>query len=101
LFKEEPETYMKVYNYVEKREYWMVGVLKINKKYSALLTAIIMTLALDTTMTFTMTTINSGWTAEFLQRFLKGWTIGFAVALPTSLLVIPLARIILKRLTSE
>ena len=86
---------------MEKMVYWMVGVLKIKKKYSALLTATIMTLALDTTMTFTMTTINSGWTAEFLQRFLRGWAIGFAVALPTSILVIPLARMIVKRLTSE
>ena len=86
---------------MEKMVYWMVGVLKIKKKYSALFTATIMTLALDTTMTFTMTTINSGWTAEFLQRFLRGWAIGFAVALPTSILVIPLARMIVKRLTSE
>lgn len=92
---------MKGYYYVEKIVYWMVGVLKIKKKYSALLTATIMTLALDTTMTFAMTTINSGWTAEFLQRFLGGWTIGFAVALPTSLLVIPLARRMVERLTSE
>jgi len=89
------------YNHIEKIVHLVVDVLKINKKYSVLLTALIMTVALDTTMTFTMTTLNSGWTADFVQRFLKGLAIGFAVALPTSLLVMPLARLIVKRLGSE
>jgi len=89
------------YNHIEKIVHLVVDVLKINKKYSVLLTALIMTVALDTTITFTMTTLNSGWTADFVQRFLKGWAIGFAVALPTSLLVMPLARLIVKRLGSE
>ena len=71
--------------------------LKINKKYSGLLTAIIMTLALDSTMT----SINTGWTAGFLQRFVNVWIIGFAVALPTSLLVIPLARMLVNRIVSQ
>jgi len=88
-------------NYVDKMTYCRLVFLKIDKKYSPLLTAIIMTVALDTTMTFTMTTINSGWTSGFIQRFLMGWTIGFAAALPTSLLVIPLARMIVKRIVSE
>lgn len=51
-----------------------------------------MTLALNTTMTFTMTTINTGWTVGFFQRFLNGWVLGFIVAFPTSILAIPLAR---------
>jgi len=75
--------------------------LKLDKKYSGLLTAIIMTIALDSTMTFTMISINTGWTAGFLQRFVNGWIIGFAVALPTSLLVIPLARRLVNRIVSE
>ena len=75
--------------------------LKIEKKYSGLLTAIIMTVALDSTMAFTMTSINTGWIAGFLQRFVNGWIIGFAVALPTSLLVIPLARRLVNRIVTE
>jgi len=57
-----------------------------------------MTIALDTTMTFAMTTINTGWTEGFFYRFISGWLIGFVVAFPTSLLVIPLARRIVDRL---
>ena len=67
-------------------------LLKVSKKYSGLLVAFFMTLALDTTMTFTMTTINTGWTESFFHKFLNGWIIGFIVAFPTSLIVIPLAR---------
>ena len=74
-----------------------MSLLKLNKKYSGLLVAFFMTLALDTTMTFTMTTINTGLTEVFLHRFLNGWIIGFIVAFPTSILVIPLAR----RLTAK
>jgi hypothetical protein len=60
-----------------------------------------MTLALNTTMTFTMTLVNTGWTAGFLQRFAIGWLISFAVALPTSLLVIPLATRLVDKMVSN
>ena len=75
--------------------------MKVDKKYSGLLVAFFMTLALDTTMTFAMTSINTGWTADFLQRFLQGWIIGFVVAFPTSLVAIPLARRLATLLVSE
>jgi hypothetical protein len=75
--------------------------LKVNKKYYGLLIVIIMTTALDSVMTFTMVSVTTGWTAGFLERFVNGWLIGFAVALPTSLLVFPLARKLVDRLTSE
>ena len=75
--------------------------MKINKKYYGLLIALIMTMALDSVMTFTMVSVTTGWTAGFLERFVNGWLIGFAVALPTTLLVIPLARKLVNRLTSE
>ena len=66
--------------------------MRLNKKYSGLLLVFFMTLFLDTTMTFTMTSIGVGWTADFFNRFLQGWIIGFTVAFPTSLLAIPIAR---------
>lgn len=66
--------------------------MKLDKKYSGLIVAFFMTLALDTTMTFTMTTLNTGWTEGYIQRFLNSWIIGFIVAFPTSILVIPFAR---------
>jgi hypothetical protein len=75
--------------------------LKLDKKYSGLLIAFFMTLALDTVMAFTMTSINIGWTEMFLQRFLQAWIIGFAVAFPTSLVAIFFARKIVSSLISE
>ncbi len=78
-----------------------MSILKLDKKYSGLLTAIIMTIALDSAMTFTMISINTGWTAGFFQRFVNGWIIGFAVAFPTSLLAFPLARRIVNKIVSE
>ena len=67
-------------------------LLKLNKKYSGLLVAFFMTLALDTAMTFIMTMVNNGWNDAFIHKFLNGWVIGFIVAFPTSILIIPLAR---------
>ena len=78
-----------------------MSILKLDKKYSGLLTAIIMTIALDSAMTFTMISINTGWTVGFLHRFVNGWLIGFAVAFPTSLLAFQLARRIVNRIVSE
>jgi hypothetical protein len=76
-------------------------VLKINKKYYGLLITVIMTIALDTVMAFTMVSVTTGWTAGFLERFVNAWLISFAVALPTSLIVFPVARKLVEHLTSE
>jgi hypothetical protein len=86
--------------YGKRLEEWL-SALKINKKYHGLLMAIIMTVALDSAMSFTMISVTTGWTPEFLERFVFGWLIGFAVALPTSLLVFPLARRLVNRVTPE
>ena len=61
--------------------------------------AFFMTLALVTTMTFVMTTINSGWDEEFIFRFLNGWVLGFVVAFPTSILATPIAKKLATKLT--
>ena len=79
---------------------WIEGV-KSNKKYSSLLLALFMTLALDTVMIFTMTSINIGWNELFFQRWLQGWIIGFAVAFPTSLATLPIARKITTQLVAK
>jgi hypothetical protein len=60
------------------------------------MTALLMVVILDTTMTFTMTSVFIGWTSEFIQRFVGAWLIGFAVALPTSLAITPLIRRLVK-----
>jgi len=63
-----------------------------SNKLRGILVAFFMTLALDTTMTFVMTIVNTGWDEGFIFRFLKGWIIGFIVVFPTSILVIPIAK---------
>jgi hypothetical protein len=75
--------------------------LKLDKKYSGVLIAFFMTLALDTVMAFTMTSINIGWTELFLQRFSQSWIIGFVVAFPTSIVAIFVARKIVSSLVSK
>ena len=70
--------------------------MKIKSKYSIFLTALLMVVILDTTMTFTMTSVFIGWTSGFIQRFAGAWLIGFAVALPTSLVITPLVRRLVK-----
>ena len=57
-----------------------------------------MTLTLDTTITFTMTTINIGWNEVFFTKFLNGWVIAFCVAFPISIVMIPVARRIASKL---
>jgi hypothetical protein len=42
---------------------------------------------LVTVMTFTMTTIATGWTNNFPALFARNWIIGIIVALPTALIV--------------
>ena len=66
--------------------------MKSNNKVHGLLVAFFMTLALDTTMTFVMITLNTGWNDGFIYRFFNSWVIGFIVAFPTSILAIPVAR---------
>ena len=78
-----------------------MSALKIKKKYDSLLMALIMTTALDSVMSFTMISVNTGWTPGFLERFVIAWLIGFVVALPTSLLTFPLARKLVNRLIIE
>lgn len=72
----------------------------VNKKFYGLIVAFFMTLALASTMTFTMTSINTGWTADFLPRFVQSWVISFTVAFPTSILILPLARKAASKVTS-
>jgi len=70
--------------------------LKINEKCSVFITALFMVVILDTAMSFTMTSVMTGWNSGFIQRFAGAWLIGFAVALPTSLAITPVIRRLVK-----
>ena len=51
-----------------------------------------MALTLDSVMTAAMTLLNTGLSVLFLQRFATGWIVGFFVAFPTALIVMPQIR---------
>ena len=55
-----------------------------------------MVVTLDTAMSFTMTSVMTGWTSGFIQRFAGAWLLGFAVALPATLAITPLIRRLVK-----
>lgn len=75
--------------------------MKVSRKYSTVLFAVFMTLAMSFSMAFTMTAIMTGFTSGFFERFLGGFVIGFVVGVPTSLLVIPIVRRIVDKMTVE
>ncbi len=76
-------------------------VLKLGGRYSNLLTGFFMVLVLDTVMTFTMVSVQVGWTPGFAMAFLVGWVVGFGVAFPTSLLAMPLIGRLVKKVKSD
>ncbi|MBC8443962.1 DUF2798 domain-containing protein [Candidatus Woesearchaeota archaeon] len=50
-------------------------------------------------MSFVLTLINVGWVPHFFMIWLKSFGISFAVALPISLVIVPLIRKLLDRIT--
>jgi hypothetical protein len=50
-------------------------------------------------MSFVLTLINVGWQPNFLMIWLRAFGIAFAVALPISLVIVPLIRKLLKKIT--
>lgn len=74
--------------------------MKVNKKYSTLLSAIIMGLLMSLSMSFFLTLINLGLSPAFLERWMCGFAIGFVVTFPVSLFAIPAVRKIVEKLTS-
>jgi hypothetical protein len=78
-----------------------VSLVKANVRFSNVLMAFLMTLVLDTVITFTMVSVQVGWTSVFPIAFIVGWFTGFAVGLPTSLLAMPLIMNVVKKLTTE
>jgi len=76
-------------------------MVKISRRYSTILFGIIMSLVMSFTMSLTLTLINLGFIPEFLGRWARAFGISFIVALPTSLMIVPLARKIVEKITSD
>ncbi|MBD1142631.1 DUF2798 domain-containing protein [Pelagibacterales bacterium SAG-MED22] len=69
------------------------------KKYSNLLFILIMGFGMSLFMTLIITYINTGIDKEFINRFLKAWAVGLPIAISTALIVGPIARRFVDKIT--
>ena len=73
--------------------------MKIKRKYYQLLFGFFVSIIMSIIMSFALTLINVGWVPHFFMIWLKSFGISFAVALPISLIIVPLIRKLLNRIT--
>ena len=71
----------------------------ISKKYSNLIFVLIMGFGMSLFMTLIITYINTGFDSDYPIRFFKAWSIGLPIAIVTSLLVGPIAKRFVDRIT--
>ena len=69
------------------------------KKYSNLIFVLIMGFGMSLLMTLIITYINTGIDSGYTKRFLKAWSIGLPIAIVTSLLVGPIAKKFVDKIT--
>ena len=71
----------------------------IPRKYSNLIYILVMGFGMSLFMTLIITYINTGMDEDYPKRFLKAWSIGLPIAIATSLLVGPIAKNFIDRIT--
>ncbi len=69
------------------------------KKYSNLIFVLIMGFGMSWFMTLIITYINTGIDSGYTNRFLKAWSVGLPIAIITSLLVGPIAKRFVDKIT--
>ena len=69
------------------------------KKYSNLIFVLIMGFGMSLFMTLIITYINTGMDGDYPKRFFKAWSVGLPIAIITSLLVGPIAKRFVERIT--
>ena len=72
-----------------------------SKKYSNLLFTLIMGFGMSLLMTLIITFINTGMDVQFINRFLKAWSISFPIAIIAILIVAPIARKFVDKITKS
>ena len=70
-----------------------------SKKYSQLLFVLIMGFLMSLRMTLIITFVNTGMDNQYIQRFLKAWTVSLPIAIGTVLLVGPFAKKFVDKIT--
>jgi len=74
---------------------------KIKKKYSWILFAFFMSLMMSFSISFVLTLINAGLIPDFPSVWMRGFIIGFIVALPIALIVVPIMQKVVDSLTID
>ena len=69
------------------------------KKYSNLIFVLIMGFGMSLFMTLIITYINTGMDSDYPKRFFKAWSVSLPIAIATSLLVGPIAKKFVDRIT--
>ena len=69
------------------------------KKYSNLLFILIMGFGMSLFMTLIITYVNTGIDSGYLNRFLKAWVVGLPIAISAALLIGPIAKKFLDKIT--
>tara|TARA_B100001027_G_C15992111_1_gene208786 strand:- start:3 stop:230 length:228 start_codon:yes stop_codon:yes gene_type:complete len=73
----------------------------IPKKFSNLIFTLIMGFGMSLLMTFIITYINTGMDDEFIRRFMKAWSISLPVAITAILIVAPITRKFVDKITKS
>ncbi len=73
----------------------------LTKKQSKISFGVLMAFFMALAMSFIMVLINVGMTPAFFTIWMKSFAVGFAVAIPTSMIAAPLSQKILKKYTSN
>ena len=69
------------------------------KKYSNFIFILIMGFGMSLFMTLIITYINTGMDSDYPNRFFKAWSVGLPIAIGTSLLVGPIAKRFVDKIT--
>ena len=62
------------------------------KKYSSILFILVMGFGMSLIMTLIITYVNTGIDSDYINRFLKAWAVGLPIAITAALLVGPIAK---------
>ena len=69
------------------------------KRYSSLLFILVMGFGMSLLMTLIITYVNTGMDNGYLIRFLKAWAVGLPIAITTALLVGPITKKFVDKIT--
>lgn len=75
-------------------------MIKIPYRYAGKLQAFFTSLIMSFLMSMVITFLNLGWVDNFLAQWMRAWGSAFLIAFPVTLLVLPIARHLVARLTA-